>query len=246
VTNSQTKFIPQETKQRAYARAAGFLFLWLIATGLAGALTISHILGSGTFAESARAAAASERLYRIALSCELVETLSAALLAFALYVTLKPFDQPLSQLAMIFRLGESFLGAVGMIFAFSKLHLYLLAPPAADTSASPVASLVDLMGHAGWATYNISALFFSIGSILFYYLFLLSRYIPRPLSAFGILASAIVTIMCLGSLIDPQQAARLQYGWAGMAIAEVATGLWLMIFAVKVEQLCTTTTAVGG
>src|SRR2546427_9295797 len=71
-----------ERTQRIYARVAGFLYLWLIITGLAGALTISHIVGSGTFAETAKRVVASEHLYRVALSSELIETLSAVLLAF--------------------------------------------------------------------------------------------------------------------------------------------------------------------
>ena len=33
--------------QCRYTRLAGFLFLWLIITGLAGALTISHIAMAG-------------------------------------------------------------------------------------------------------------------------------------------------------------------------------------------------------
>ena len=43
----------------------------------------------------------------------------------------------------------------------------------------------------------------------------------------------IVTIMCFGSPIFPEHAATIQYGWAPMAIAEVTTGIWLMLFAVK-------------
>ena len=89
-----------ERTQRIYARIAGFVLLWLIITGLAGALTISHIVGSGTFAETAKRVVASEHLYRLALSSELIETLSAVLLAFALYVTLRPVDKLLAQIAM--------------------------------------------------------------------------------------------------------------------------------------------------
>ncbi|PYQ56894.1 MAG: DUF4386 domain-containing protein, partial [Acidobacteria bacterium] len=76
-------------------------------------------------------------------------------------------------------------------------------------------------------------IFFSIGSLLFFYLFFKSTYIPRILSAFGVFASVVVTIMCFGSLIFPERESTLQYGWAPMAVAEVTTGLWLMLFAVK-------------
>src|SRR5712692_9146614 len=224
-----------DKSQIKYARLAGFLFLWLIITGLAGELTISRIVGSGTFAETAKRVVASEHLYRVALSSALIETLSATLLAFALYVTLKPVNKLLAQVAMYWRLGESFIGGAGMIFAFVKLGLYTSpqSPGALGTDQSQ--ALVDLTRHAGFAAYNISAIFFSIGSILFCYLFFKSRYIPRILSAFGVFASVVVTVMCFASLIFPERAATLQYGWAPMAIAEVTTGFWLLLKGVNVQ-----------
>jgi hypothetical protein len=222
-----------ERTQRIYARVAGFLFLWLIITGLAGALTISHIVGSGTFAETAKRVVASEHLYRVALCSELVETLSALLLAFALYVTLKPVDKLLAQFAMCWRMGESVIGGAGTIFDFIRLSLYTSPQSIGGVQTDQSQALVDLTRHAGFASYNISAIFFSIGSILFCYLFFKSRYIPRILSAFGVFASVVVTVICFASLIFPEHSATFQYGWAPMAIAEVTTGFWLMLFAVK-------------
>lgn len=222
-----------ERIQRVWARIAGFLFLWLIITGLAGALTISHIVGSGTFAETAKRVVGLDRLYRVALCSELIETMSAALLAFALYVTLRPVDKLLAQFAMYWRLGESFTGAMGSILGFSKLHLYSSSQSIAAFGTAQSQALLDLIGHTGSVVVNVSATFFGLGSILFFYLFFKSRYIPRLLSAFGVFASVIVPIMCLGNLIFPEHAALLQYGWAPMAIAEIATGLWLLLLAVK-------------
>ncbi len=224
-----------DKSQIKYARLAGFLFLWLIITGLAGELTISRIVGSGTFAETAKRVVASEHLYRVALSSALIETLSATLLAFALYVTLKPVDKRLAQIAMYWRLGESFIGGAGMIFGFVKLGLYTSPQSLGALGTDQSQALVDLTRHAGFAAYNISAIFFSIGSLLFCYLFFKSRYIPRILSAFGVFASVIVTIMCFASLIFPERAATLQYGWAPMAIAEITTGIWLLFKGVNVR-----------
>ena len=232
MTQTGTGESSTERTQRIYARVAGFLFLWLIVTGLAGALTISHIVGSATFAETAKRVVASQRLYRAALCCELIETLSALLLAFALYATLKPGDKLLAQMAMYWRLGESFIGGVGVMFGFLTLHLYTSPQRFAGVATGQSEALVDLLGHAGS---NVAAIFFSIGSGLFFYLFFKSRYIPRILSAFGVFASVVVTLVCFGGLVFPEHAATLQYGWAPMAIAEVATGLWLMLFAVKTE-----------
>lgn len=75
------------------------MFLWLIIADLAGLLTISHIVG--TLAETTKRVVASEHLYRVALSSELIESVSAVLLAFALYVTLKTVDKLLAQTAAV-------------------------------------------------------------------------------------------------------------------------------------------------
>jgi hypothetical protein len=236
MTQTRMEDSSREKTQRIYARIAGFLFLWLIITGLAGEITISHIVGSGTFAEIAKRVAASEHLYRAALSSELIETLSAVLLAFALYVTLKPVDKFLAQVAMYWRLGEAFIGGVGMIGGFVRLHLYTSSKSIGALGTDQSQALLDLTRQAGFASYNISAIFFSVGSTLFCYLFFKSRYIPRILSAFGVFASVVVTVMCFASLIFPEHSGTLQYGWAPMAIAEVTTGIWLMLFAVKTQE----------
>ena len=224
-----------ERAQLFYARLSGFLFLWLIITGLAGLLIESQILGSGDLVATAKRVVASEHLYRLALSSALIETMSAALLAFSLYVTLKPVDSLLAQLAMYFRLGESFIGAAAMMFSFFKLRVYTSSDSTQAFGVAQSQALLDLTRAAGFASYNVSALFFSIGSFLFFYLFWKSRYIPRTLSAFGVFASVVVTIICFGSLIFPEYAGKLQYGWATMAVAEVITGFWLM-FGVNIRR----------
>ena len=213
-------------KQQFYARLSGFLLLWLIVTGLSGLIITGRVAGSGPFADKSKRITASERLYRVGVVSELVETTSAALLAFCLYVTLKPVDSTLAQLAMYWRLGEAFIGAAGTAFGFAKLGLY--TRPTAQSEA-----LLSFMHDFDFGSYNTSALFFSIGSLLFYCVFLKSTYLPKALSALGIFASVIVTIICFGGLIFPEYSGTLKYGWIPMALAEVVTGIWLMIFGAR-------------
>ena len=212
--------------QQFYARLSGFLLLWLIVTGLSGLIITARIAGSGPFAETSKRVAASERLYRVGVVSELIETTSAALLAFSLYVTLKPVDKMLAQLAMYWRLGEAFIGGAGTAFDFAKLGLY--TKPTAQSEA-----LLSFMHGFDVASYNITALFFSIGSLLFYCVFFKSTYLPRALSALGILASVIVTIICFGDLLFPEYSGTFKFGWIPMALAEVVTGIWLMIFGAR-------------
>ncbi len=134
---------------------------------------------------------------------------------------------------MYWRLGEAFLGSVGTIFGFVTLEFYSRAESVGLSGTGQLQTSVDLPSQTGSAATNISAIFFSIGSILFFYVFLKSGYIPKVLSAFGVFASVIVAVMLFGILIFPEHAATLQYGWVPMAIAEVITGFWLM-FAVKI------------
>ena len=150
-------------------------------------------------------------------------------------MTLKPVDKLLAQIAMYWRLGESFIGGVMSIFSFLTLRLYSPRQPFGALGTEQLQALVGLTRHAASVAYDISAIFFSVGSTLFFYLFFKSRYIPRILSAFGVFASVIVTIICFGSLILPEYASTLQYGWVPIAIAETITGIWLMIFAVNAQ-----------
>ena len=60
-------------------------------------------------------------------------------------------------------------GTLGLWFA------YAIGGVETDQSQA----LLGLTSHAGFVAYNISAIFFSIGSILFCYLFFKSRYIQH-------------------------------------------------------------------
>jgi hypothetical protein len=219
--------------QRRYARLAGFLFLGEIILALGSGFVLSHIAGSGTFAEAAKRIAASERLYRAALSTVVIVTFSSAVLAFALYATLKPVNRLLAQLGMIFWLGDSFLALVVRMCGFVRLHLYISAQTVAVGTVTAEA-LADLMRTIARTTENIGGISFGIGSLLFFYLFFKSSYIPRLLSSLGLAASLIWTILYFANLVFPEQRALFQYiCFPPMALADVAIGFYLALFAVK-------------
>ena len=145
--------------QRAYARVAGFLFMKVIILALGSGFILSHIAGSAAFAETAKRIAASQRLYRMALSTVVIATLSSAVLAFALYATLKPVNSLLAQLAMIFSLGDSFLALVVRMCAFVRLHLYISAQGVAGGTVA-AEGMADLMRSIARATENLGGISF--------------------------------------------------------------------------------------
>ena len=222
-----------ERTQRIYARVAGALLLWLIITGLGGGVITSQIAGSGTFEEIARRIAASERFYRVALSIQVIEILSAVPFALAMYATLKPVNQFLAQLAMIFSLQDTFLAAVVRMSGFVRLRLYTLSQTTGGDTISAQA-LNDLMRSIAGAAENIGGILFGIALLLFFYLFFKSRYIPRILSALGFFASVTWAGLYFAGLVFPEQ--RMLFGYIClplMGVAVVATGFWLMLFAIK-------------
>ncbi len=215
--------------QRAYARLAGILFLGAITIAIGGGVILSNIAGNGTFPETAARIAASERLYRVALSSVVIVTLSSALLAFALYVTLKPVNTLLAQLGMIFSLEDSFLALMVRMCSFVRLHLYISAQ---GVGAMNREALSDLIRTIANTTENMGGISFGIGSCFFFYLFFKSRYIPRPVAALGLLASVVWTGVYFANLVFPEHHALFQYiCFPPMALAEVVTGIYLILFA---------------
>ncbi len=225
----------RDNTQRRYARLAGFLFLAEIILALGSGFILSDIAGSGTFAETARRIAASEHLYRAALSLVVIVTLSSAVLAFALYATLKSVNYLLAQLAMIFSLGDSFLGMVVRTCTFVRVHLYTSAQDVGGGTAT-AGKLSDLMRSIAGSAENIGGIAFGIGSLLFFYLFFKSNYIPRAVSGLGLAASVIWTCLYFATLVFPERHALFQYiCFPPTALADVITGFYLVLFAVKTE-----------
>src|SRR5262245_26976068 len=222
--------------QRFYARLAGVVLIWLMINGLVSIFILSRITGNGTFTEMAIRIAASERLYRVALSGLVIENLSGALLAFALYVTLKPVNSVLAILGMICGLGDAILGLIVRMLASVRLPLYISSQSVAASRPIAAQELADLTRGMGSVTENIGGIIFGIGSLLFFWLFFKSKYIPRILSGTGLFASMIWISLYFANLIFPEQHSLFQYiCFPLMAVGQLMTGFYLTLFAVKVE-----------
>ena len=202
---------------------------------LTGNVIISRITGTGTFLATSHSVAASETLYRIGILLGLIGDLSTILLAIALYAILKPVDGILAMTALLFRLAESAIGGVVVVLGFAELQVYLDANGASALSASQLGVLADLLSRTSAAGTDVSVVCFSIGSAIFFYLFLRSGYIPRALAVWGLLGSLLCTIAFSGSLLAPQASDLLRgIGALPIGIAEPVVGLWLLIRGIRI------------
>jgi len=133
---------------------------------------------------------------------------------------------------MIFSLVDSFLALLVRMCGFVRLHLYI-SSRTVGTGSATAEPLSNLMRAIASTTENIGGISFGIGSCLFFFLFFKSRYIPRVISVLGFVAPVIWTSLYFASLIFPECHSLFQYiCFPPMVVAEVATGLFLILFAI--------------
>ena len=191
--------------QRAWARIAGLMYLVTLIVDITGTQMASPTLS--------RALAFAGALCVIPL-------------ALGLYYTLKPVAPALAAAALGFRLLEASLGAVSTTSGFAAISERL-----AQTAPG-----VGVLHVAHWDhTASFSAFVFTIGSTIFFALFVRSRYLPRVLSWWGLFSSVVALAACTTHLVRPSYDAMTIAAWVPMLIGEISTGLWLLIKAVRIE-----------
>jgi len=232
--------IDQDRAMLRSARLAGAMYLLGDTMLEVGNLITSRIAGEGSFIDIAHRIAAAEGQYRLGLTCQIVTTLSLIWLAVSFYSMLKRVDPKIALVAMLAWVVESGLSALINLFDFLSLRMSLNATkPGADVAQ--LAALGDLADRASGLAFNLGVIVFSMGSILFYALFLKSRYLPRAIAGFDLLASALVLLVGFVRLLDPVLAKSLGFGFIPMSIAEFGTGLWLLIVGTRIPPMRTST-----
>jgi hypothetical protein len=216
-------------EQRTYARLAAFCLLAnYVLQGLGDSVTIVFRSGE-TFAETARYAAENHLLWRVCLLEVGLAWIAIGVLAFALYVVLEPVDRRLAQLALCLRLGASFVGAASLMFRVAQGWLYRASATTGPFDAEQLRTLASALKRGGSEGVELAWMFQGAGSVLFFLLFLRSRYVPAPLARLGILGSALIVPMSIVMFLFPQYISPLKVvGLPGFA-AEVGTAVFLLV-----------------
>ncbi len=223
-----------EKSLQAYARWAGFMYLFSMAVYMAQDLILAEFVVRGDFAATAQNIKDGELLYRVALALRLVGSLTLVALGWFFYGLLRPVAPTLALITLIWRAVQAAQDTTGLAFRYGMLDNFLAAPDAAAVRA--VAG--QLMSAAHRHYFQIQFVYLGVGSVLLFWLLLKSRFIPRPLALFSLIASAMLILQAFAHLIFPEQVAALGLGmleYIPMFIAEVGTGLWLLIRGVNLR-----------
>ncbi|MFP5391761.1 MAG: DUF4386 domain-containing protein [Gammaproteobacteria bacterium] len=174
-----------------------------------------------------------ERLYRVGLVLQAITPVCTIVLAYALFAVTRAVDRHLAAMALLFRLGETYIGSVAIMPSFGQLDIYKAMHAGAPQAAAHWDALLALSRSARFVGFNTSTLFFSCGSILFFILLHRDRLIPSVQTVFGLFASALVTLVSLANMIFPEHGAVFQFGWAPIFLSEIVTGTWLLVRGVR-------------
>jgi hypothetical protein len=216
-------------EQRAYARFAGIMILaHLLLEGFGDSVTIVARTGKD-FAETARFAAEHEVLWRVCLLSVGLSWITIGIMAYALFVVLEPVNKRLAQLALVLRLGASSVGAASLMFRVAQARLYVASATEGLFTTEQIRALVAMTQRGAGAGITIAWMSMSAGYVLFFLLFLRSRYLPRALAGFGILTSALLAAVAILTFVFSQRSNELKLFALPALLTEIATALWLLI-----------------
>ena len=156
------------------ARIAGFTFLFYIAAGISSMVLFGRATGGEGIAAKLAGIAQHATDVRLTVLLGLLECFSALVLGVTLYAVTREQDPDLAMLAMICRVGEGLIGAVGIPSTLALLWLATaIGPDAPDSAAAHALGAYLLRGEVA-----LTATFFAVGSTIFSYLLLRGRMIP--------------------------------------------------------------------
>ena len=236
---SDRSVAPLSPAQRTAAKLAGVLYLVQMATAVFGEIFVRReLVVRGDAVQTFANIAASQQLFRISIVTDLLTYTSVILLAWALYVILKPINRNVALLATFWRLAENAIAGATVAFCFVALRLFSNIDYLRAFDPQQLAVLSRLFIGGQGAGLGIAFIFCGLGTAAFSYVWFKSRYIPRALAALGIVSSLLLSTVGLANMVFPRLESILGLTYMlPMGIYEVGLGLWLLFMGLREPQL---------
>lgn len=230
-----------DASQRKAARIVGLVYLplfvivVLVNFGIVGRLIVGTDPG-----QTGRNIVAHETLFRVGVAGNVVYCIGVLVLSGALYIVLKPVDQTLALLASMGRLIHGLTWLMTTLNLFSALRL-LSRPEYARVFSPEQVSILARLQLSGFDQYYVGLLFWSLGAMVAAFVWLKSRYVPRTLAVFGILASAWCAACTFVLFLFPDFPKVVNLWWFDMPMVlfEIALSLLLLFRGLRPPGLAT-------
>lgn len=186
--------------QRKAAIIAGLgLLIMTILAIFANFFVFENLIVQGDVTTTANNIMANKMLFRTGICSFLIVIVCDIVVAWALYIFLKPINKSLSLLTAWFRLVYSAIFGIALVNHFSVLQLLSGADYLTVFETSQLHAQVMLSLNAFSDGWNIGIIFFGLHLALLGYLIFKSGYIPKIL---GKILGVLLIIAGLGYLID--------------------------------------------
>lgn len=219
-----------EAEQRTAAKAVGIVYLAAMALSMFAELYCrAPLIVARDAVKTAENIVASQALFRVSSAIHLLVFASDAVIAVASYVILRRVNKHLALLAAFWRLADSAVLSMTILNDFAVLRL-LSGPRYLEAfEQQQLQVLARLFISIGAAGFQIGFVLLGLGSTLFAWLWLKSRYVPKAIAAWGIFSSLLLGFGTLAIMVFPRlSVVGLSY-MAPMFFYEVGLGLWLLI-----------------
>ncbi len=218
------------------ARVAGISGLISFAIVVFGNyVLLSPLIVAGNAAETARNIAAHQTQLRLAVVCFLSYGVTVVVLLTALYLILKSVNPLLALLGALFRFAFAMLWLVAPLNLLSALRVLGKADYLHVVEPERLQVLARLQIGGTFDDYYVGLPFFGLAATVCAYLWFKSRYIPRPLAMFGVIASVWCVICAFVFLIFPNFNKIVNDYWfdSPMAIFEMIVSVWLLLRGIR-------------
>ena len=219
------------------ARAAGALWLAVIAAGVLGVTVESKLIDRGDAALTAANILASPSLFRLGVAADLFGGACYLGVTALLYVLLKPVSRSVSLLAAFFGLAGVAVGAVSSVCRLAPLVvLGGEGHTAAFTATQSQALAMISLGLQGLG-FGVAMAFFGLQCISVGCLIVRSGFLPRALGVLLAVGGSSYVFSSFANLLSPPFGALVfPFIVPAAVIGEGALTLWLLFKGVNVRR----------
>jgi hypothetical protein len=232
----QSKKEPQQSTILS-GKIIGITLLFGIIIVMVGQFFIAtNIIVSGNSAETAKNIVTHETQFRLWIICNLFYIVNMVVLLSALYIILRPVSHGLGFAAAVFKFIYV---TMWVIIVFNQMRTLQQLTDGKylqvfETERLQIFATLNL--GAGGDAYYAGLPFYALSSVIFSYLWLKSKLIPRVISIFGIIASVWCGFCAFAYIALPNFDKAVNVWWfdTPMAIVfESGLGLWLLFKGLK-------------
>ena len=213
------------------AKLLGAAFLFVLVASMLSGLLLTSVVGSGSRSDTLVNISDNPTLMRTSIVVGLFTSIGIVVLAVLLYVVLHKQNKIIALVALGWWLVEAITLAVSKIGLFAMIPLSLEFIGAGTPGSSYYQTLGDFLYSGVYQQGDsIHMLFYCLGGILWFYLFYKSRYIPRVISALGLIIESVGLIGMVLVLFAVSDNMLFFYP---IAVLELAIGVWLIVKGIR-------------